>query len=157
MSDRKKNTRQRGSRSHGYGSHKKHRGAGHRGGRGNAGSGKRCDSKRPNNWKDDSYFGRPKMKSIQRTVLRGINVSYIVNHINELVANKVAVKADEVYKLDIATLGFNKLLGAGKLDLKLEVTCEYVSKKAKDKVEAAGGSIVGGAVVGNDNFAEAEN
>ena len=38
--------------------------------------------------------------------------------------------------------GYNKLLGKGKVIKKYKITTKYCSKKAKEKVEKAGGQII---------------
>ena len=120
MIKRKKNTRQRGGTTYGYGSMKKNRGAGHRGGRGNAGSGKRGDAKKPNLlWKKGvKHRGKYGFKSHSRNDVTPINLAFIEQKIDHYVDDKVAEKKDDVYKLDLSKLGFDKLLGSGKINLK---------------------------------------
>jgi large subunit ribosomal protein L15 len=147
---RKKNTRLRGSKTHGYGSMKKHRGAGHRGGRGNAGSGKRADSKKPSSWKslrggrDPSKIG---FSSITGTDVATMNVGHLSSVADRLVADGKATVADGIVSIDLATLGVDKLLGAGKVARKLKVTVPVIVPAAKSKIEAAGGSVEARTVV----------
>ncbi|MBS3100517.1 uL15 family ribosomal protein [Candidatus Woesearchaeota archaeon] len=141
---RKKNTRQRGSMTHGWGAKKKHRGKGHQGGAGMAGSGKRADSKKPSIWKNERYFGKfgfvsktPKVK------INAVNVSYIEQHINKFLSNNLIKKEDGFYSVELEKLGFNKLLGDGKVSMKLKIKTPYASKSAIEKVKEAGGDVVG--------------
>ena len=141
---RKKNTRQRGSMTHGWGAKKKHRGKGHQGGAGMAGSGKRADSKKPSIWKKERYFGKfgfvsktPKVK------INAVNVSYIEQHINKFLSNNLIKKEDGFYSVELEKLGFNKLLGDGKVSMKLKIKTPYASKSAIEKVKEAGGDVVG--------------
>ena len=124
---RAKNSRQRGSWTHGWGAKKKHRGAGHRGGRGKAGTGKKGDAKKTMFWHED-YFGKKGFVSITRKKIKAINLSQL-----ELLSKDTNINLQEK--------GFNKLLGAGKITKKFEITVQYASEKAIQKVEAAGGKV----------------
>ena len=141
---RKKNTRQRGSMTHGWGAKKKHRGKGHQGGAGMAGSGKRADSKKPSIWKDKHYFGKfgfvsktPKVK------INAVNISYIEQHINKFLSGNLIKKEDGFYSLELEKLGFNKLLGDGRISTKFRIKAPYASKSAVEKVKRAGGEVTG--------------
>lgn len=141
---RKKNTRQRGHKTHGWGAKKKHRGKGHQGGAGMAGTGKRADSKKPSIWKDKRYFGKygfvsktPKVK------INAVNVGYIEQHINKFISNGSIKKENDIYSVELEKLGFNKLLGDGKVSLKFKINTLYASQKAVEKVKEAGGEVTG--------------
>lgn len=140
---RKKNTRQRGSKTHGWGAKKKHRGKGHQGGAGMAGSGKRADSKKPSIWKE-RYFGKfgfvsktPKVK------INSVNISYIEQHINKFVSKNLIAKENGFYSVELEKLGFNKLLGDGRVSVKFKIKTPYASKSAIEKVKYAGGEVIG--------------
>ena len=144
INKRKKNERQRGSKTHGWGAKKKHRGKGHQGGAGMAGSGKRADSKKPSIWKDKNYFGKhgfvsktPKIK------INAVNISYIEQHMDKFVSSGLAKKEQDSYSLELEKLGFNKLLGDGRISVKLRITTPYASKTAVEKVKEAGGEVMG--------------
>ena len=141
---RKKNTRHRGHKTHGWGSKKKHRGKGHQGGAGMSGTGKRADSKKPSIWKDVNYFGKhgfisktPKVK------IKALNVSYLEIHLDQLIASKIIKKEGAVYSVELEKLGYNKLLGDGRVSMKFKITAPYASALAVDKVKKAGGEIIG--------------
>ena len=141
---RKKNVRQRGHKTHGWGAKKKHRGKGHQGGAGMAGTGKRADSKKPSIWKDKDYFGKhgfvsktPKIK------ISPVNVSYIEQHINKFISANLVKKENGIYSVELEKLGYNKLLGEGKVSAKFKIKVPYASKSAVEKVKEAGGDIVG--------------
>ena len=143
VNKRKKNTRQRGSKTHGWGAKKKHRGKGHQGGAGMAGSGKRADSKKPSIWKE-RYFGKfgfvsktPKVK------INPVNINFIEQHIDKYVLNKLITKENELYSVDLEKLGFNKLLGDGRISAKLRIKTPYASKTAIEKIKEAGGEVIG--------------
>lgn len=140
---RKKVTKYRGSKTHGCGSMKKRRGAGHRGGRGAAGSGKRADSKKPSIWKG-KYFGKFGFTSKSRSAPSvDINVGLLDQTAEQLVAKQLATKEGDTYVVDLTKAGFTKLLGEGKVSGKFKVTVASVSPRAKEKIEKAGGQLVG--------------
>lgn len=124
---RKKNSRQRGSWTHGWGAKKKHRGAGHRGGRGKAGTGKKGDAKKTMYW-HEVYFGKKGFVSITEKKVNTINLSQLESLGKES-------------KINLQEKGYNKLLGAGKITKKIEVTVLSASEKAIQKIEAAGGKV----------------
>lgn len=137
----RKTQKKRGSRTHGYGNTQKHRGAGSRGGHGMAGSKK-------HKWQHVSkfmpgYFGHRGFKRPREIVCREktINVRDLDEGIEKLVKNKMAVKSGGSYNVDLTALGFDKLLGSGDVKSKLNVKVCKCSSKAKEKIEAAGGSI----------------
>lgn len=144
INKRKKNTRQRGHKTHGWGSKKKHRGQGHRGGRGMAGTGKRADSKKPSIWKDVDYFGKHGFVSKTPKVrINAVNISFIEQHIDKFLLNDMIKKEDGFYSLELEKLGFNKLLGDGRVSVKFRIKAPYASKAAVDKVKQAGGEVTG--------------
>jgi large subunit ribosomal protein L15 len=122
---RKKVTRYRGSKTHGCGSMKKRRGAGNRGGRGMAGTGKRGDARKPSISRT-RYFGKHGFVPKAYTRKIGINV------------HELTAYGD---KVNLKDMGFDKLLGKGRAP-KVEVTVASATKKAIDKIEAAGGKVI---------------
>ena len=143
VNKRKKSDRHRGHTTHGWGSMKKHRGKGHQGGAGMAGTGKRADSKKPSIWKE-RYFGKygfvsktPKVK------INAVNISYIEQHIDKFVSKDLIKKEDSFYIVELEKLGFNKLLGDGRVSIKFKIKTPYASKSAIEKVKEAGGEMVG--------------
>ena len=139
---RSKASRMRGHKTHGYGAMKKHRGAGHRGGRGNAGSGKRGDAKKPSYLGID-YMGKHGFKKKGLSIpIFPINLSTIEEMLPHLIEQEIAVKKGEVYEIDLSAVGFNKLLGKGRIASKIKVTVAYATAKAVEKVSAGGGEVV---------------
>jgi large subunit ribosomal protein L15 len=141
---KKKNTKFRGSKTHGYGSMKKHRGAGHRGGRGNAGSGKRADAKKPSIWKVNKSGKDPKkvgFYSWMRIENATMNVGHLSSIADTLVRERKAVVTQGAYVMNLRELGVDKLLGSGKVTKKLKITVPLAVPAAKEKIEAAGGTL----------------
>ena len=143
INKRKKNSRQRGSHTHGWGSMKKHRGAGHRGGRGMAGTGKRGDAKKPSIWKNKKYFGKYGFKKKGISVAqKSVNLAYFEEKLPQLLAKKFVEEKAGIYEIDVQKLGFNKVLGYGKLTKKYKITSPSFSKQAIEKIKAAGGEAI---------------
>lgn len=143
VNKRKKNTRQRGHKTHGWGAKKKHRGQGHRGGRGMAGTGKRSDAKKPSYWKEP-YFGKSGFISkTPKTKIIGVNIKFIEQHFSKFLSTKLVSSENGFYVLDLEKLGFNKLLGDGKVSMKFRIKTPYASRSAIEKVKQAGGEIIG--------------
>lgn len=92
---------------------------------------------------DRNYFGRHGFKRPQCTVEanRTINVGELSEKIETFVSMGFASKEGNAYKLDLTEAGIDKLLGNGNIDFAVNVTVDSVSEKAREKIEAAGGSI----------------
>lgn len=126
---KKKVNKFRGSKTHGCGSKKKARGAGNRGGRGMAGTGKRAKQKKPGILKiyGMEYFGKHKFVRPLRyhQNIRAINIRDLP-------------LTEEV---NLGNIGYNKLLAEGTPQMKHKITVDYCSKRAKEKIEKAGGQV----------------
>ncbi len=139
----RKNKKMRGSHTHGWGSKKKHRGAGNRGGRGMAGTGKRADQRKPTILKEygSSYFGKPKgFTRPRRKEDKIINLEYIEKHNEELATKGLIIKENDHYIIDVKKLGYDKLLGKGKIKNKYKLIGK-ASKIAAERIKEAGGEI----------------
>lgn len=126
--------RKRGSRTCGKGSHKKHRGAGSRGGKGFAGT-----HKHKMTWvikHSPRHFGRYgfKLPSEVKTEVKIINVGALDD-----LASSHGVKKGKKITLDLASLGYDKVLGKGKVTKALVVKAYSFTEKALQKIESAGG------------------
>ncbi|HSU72298.1 MAG TPA: uL15m family ribosomal protein [Candidatus Binatia bacterium] len=135
---RRRVTRQRGSRTHGWG--RLHRGSGNKGGAGNAGSGKKADAKKPSY--ADRVFGKHGFiahNSAPADVV--INVGDVAQHLPGWTVAKHATHAAGVYTVDLGKLGYTKLLSQGKASVKMKLTVSSASKKAIEKIKAAGGDV----------------
>ena len=143
VNKRPKNSRQRGSKTHGWGAMKKHRGAGNRGGRGMAGTGKRGDAKKPQIWKNKKYFGKHGFNKKGATMdVRTVNISYIEERLDKLLTNKLIVKENDVYVVDLNKIGFDKLLGQGRVTKKYKITAYSASSSAIEHIRKNGGEVV---------------
>ncbi|MCL2295680.1 MAG: 50S ribosomal protein L15 [Methanomassiliicoccaceae archaeon] len=130
----------RGSRTHGRGK-KAGRGAGLIGGHGQAGLGK--TGKIYMLRYDRDHFGRHGFKRPQCTVRANatINVSELEESVEKFISMGFAVKEGDMYNINLTNAGIDKLLGNGNIDIPVKVTVSQVSAKAREKIEASGGSI----------------
>jgi len=89
------------------------------------------------------YFGGRGFKRPQSQVEcdTTINVGFISENIAKLVESGLAKKSGNSYSLDLTQSEFTKLLGTGKVKVKLEVKVAKCSAKAKEKIEALGGKV----------------
>ena len=140
VNKRKKVTKYRAHTTHGGGHRKKRRGAGSRGGRGKAGTGKRAEQK----------VAGIKSKTIgargftSKTISeKAITLNYFTaKTLDKLVEKKLVTKENDFYSIDLAKLGYQKLLSTGNTKLKLKIKVDKITPKAEEKVKAAGGEIV---------------
>lgn len=140
---RKKSRKLRGAtRTHGYGRIGQHRKSGSRGGKGAAGMHKHMWTwvvKYAPTWFGKHGFNRPP-ELIPK--IKGINVGELDELAAKLEAESQAVKENGKIVIDVRNYGFNKVLGAGKITRPLKVITPYITSKAKEKIEAAGGEVV---------------
>ena len=131
--------KKRGSRSCGYGNAQKHRGAGSRGGRGMAGSNKHKWSRISKF--NPGYFGRSGFKRPNPKETKAINIGYINQNMENWVKKGVAKSEKKKYLVNLTDIGYDKLLGAGKVTYPIKITVDKYSALALQKVEDAGGKI----------------
>ena len=121
------------SRYHGRGK-KAGRGAGKRGGRGNAGINKHRLMTRlkymPGHWGMHGFNRHPS--------LRNVNISINTQEVQALADGD---------SINLSKMGYDKLLGKGRIDRAIHITVAEASARAIEKVEAAGGSVT----VGDDS------
>ncbi len=131
----------RGTRNCGWGNTQKHRGAGSRGGRGMAGSKKQKWSYVSKFMPD--HFGRVGFKRPLKMIHEDsiINVGDIDASLERLVAKGMAQMKDNKYLVDLGEMGYDKLLGSGRVSHPIEIKVEKTSKSAVEKIEKAGGRV----------------
>ncbi|MBR9680337.1 MAG: 50S ribosomal protein L15 [Candidatus Altiarchaeota archaeon] len=126
--------RGRGSNTHGKGTHR--RGKGRKGGQGNAGSndsrwmstikgGKVKAGARPGKHGHLGKYGFTRGSLTKRP--ETVNLNWVSEHFDN--------------KVDLTEIGVQKLLGTGRLTKPLKIKVEQWSKKAEEKIKAAGGEI----------------
>jgi large subunit ribosomal protein L15 len=141
MTSKKK--RQRGSRTHGGGTHKNRRGAGHRGGRGNAGS-RKHEMHHHGPWAKEGFKRPEKVKD----EIAEVDVRTLDEDATLLAADGLAEETDDGYRIDVREVVEDghevdavKVLGNGRVNHELVVVADAFSDTAREKVEAAGGSV----------------
>jgi len=89
------------------------------------------------------YFGRHGFKRPQSQVHANvtINVSELQESLDEYITKGFAVKEGDAYSVDLTKAGIDKLLGSGNIEVPVNVTVSQSSDKARQKLEASGGSI----------------
>ena len=124
----------RGSRSHGYGCTKKHRGAGSHGGRG-MGGGKKQKWTYVSKFMPGHFGGKGFKTHTKKVVVKAINLETLAKLLDE---GKIKTKEKT---LDLTELGYDKLLGSGKLTKPLVIKVNSASKSAVEKIEKTGGKV----------------
>lgn len=140
---RKKSRKLRGrTRTMGWGRIGQHRKSGSRGGFGLVGFHKHkwtWTVKYAPNWFGKHGFTQPPPIVAE---VRGINVGELNEIAQDLLRKGLAVKEDDKIVIDVATLGFNKVLGRGKVSIPLKVITPSITERAREKIESAGGEVV---------------
>jgi len=138
---RKKHSRFRGYRSY-HGSHKKWRGSGNRGGRGQAGLENHMKGRMLKY--DPEHFGKHGFKRHYSLIenVRTINLKDLDLLLHNLKEQKLATDEDGKIKINLGKIGYDKLLGSGKITKPIIVEGKYFSKNAVKKLEELGGKAV---------------
>ncbi|MBM5805369.1 MAG: 50S ribosomal protein L15 [Candidatus Verstraetearchaeota archaeon] len=131
--------RQRGSRLYGWGQVGQHRKSGSRGGFGKAGLHKHKWSWTTKYGSD--HFGKDGF--VRPTAVTHEVKAINVGALSSLIQGKV-LKQDEKGRavLDLSTLGYDKVLGSGKIGFSLVVKAPHITELAKKKISEAGGEAV---------------
>jgi len=134
----------RGCRNQGYGSSKKHRGAGSRGGRGNAGS-KKHKWSWFSKYKPD-HFGKKGFKRPANVIKREniINVGDLDKNLEKFKNEKKIEVKGKKYYIDLRSMGYDKLLGSGRIRNAFIIKIDKYSQRALEKVNEVGGKIEDG-------------
>ncbi|MEM2918963.1 MAG: uL15 family ribosomal protein [Candidatus Altiarchaeota archaeon] len=136
--------KKRGSKTCGWGGRKKHRGSGTRGGVGMGGSKKHkwsfVSKYMPN------YFGRHGFKRPRKVIKEEkiINLSDLEENFERFLNEGKIIKKDNSYYINLKDLGYDKLLGKGKISKPLIVKVDSYSKKALNKLMEVKGKIESG-------------
>lgn len=132
----------RGGRTSGFGRVGEHRGKGQHGGFGKTGYHK-------GKWSyttahDMTRFGKRGFRypNEARTQYQSINVGDIARHLDTFTEGAPASK-DAPVTVNLTAHGIRKVLGAGPVSVPLAVTAAVFTRRAAEKIKAAGGSIKG--------------
>lgn len=140
----KKVRKLRGSRTYAWGSPKKHRGAGSRGGRGMAGSGKKGQQKMTALHLIKKTIGKSGFKRPTKVIVNDntINLSRLELALERYVNAGIAKKSGDAFDINLDMADITKVLGAGSISAKINVTARKFSARAVEKIEAAGGKVI---------------
>ncbi|MCC5994057.1 MAG: uL15 family ribosomal protein [Candidatus Aenigmarchaeota archaeon] len=127
---RREKKRRRGERTY-HGRHAKWRGGGSRGGRGNVSL-----HKHKMKWKEREKGFRYPLRKEKKTIN--------LDELNELVKEMIEKKNVNVenLKISLRELGYQKLLGRGKIEFPVIIEVKEASENARRKVSEIGGKIV---------------
>jgi large subunit ribosomal protein L15 len=132
----RKSRRQRGTRFCGWGQIGQHRASGSRGGVGNAGKHKHFYIRTLK--EEPEHFGHEQFHALRKSdITRWVNLK----DLNQLMKYSKANEDGKVI-LDLSELGYEKLLGAGRVDAVVSVKVKKASKSAKEKIAEAGGEVL---------------
>ncbi len=138
----KKSRKMRGTRVCGWGrtgQHRKHGGKG----------GKRGSGLHKHKWTYiikycPDYFGKEgfqRPKCLLKDI-RPINVGRLCEMADKLVEAGLAKIENGLYVINVRDLGYNKVLGEGKVTKPLQIITPMITEGAKEKIEAAGGKVI---------------
>lgn len=138
---RKKHSRFRGFRAY-HGSHKKWKGAGSRGGRGEAGYDNHMKGYMQKY--DPGHFGKHGFKRHYSLVknIRTINLKDLDAMIGDRKDQESFGEENGKIKVNLEKIGYDKLLGDGKITKSIIVEGKHFSKIAIKKLEQAGGRAI---------------
>ncbi len=141
---RRKSRKLRGrTRTMGWGRIGQHRKSGSRGGKGAAGMHKHKWTwviKYAPTWFGKKGFNPPRIRAGYRPVT--INVGEVEDLIRKLERENSIRKENGRVVVDLASMGYHKLLGEGKIRIPVKVIVPMASEEAKKKIEDVGGTII---------------
>ncbi len=139
---RRKIRKYRGSRTCGWGRTGQNRGKGLKGGFGKSGRHK-------HHWTwvvkyAPDYFGKHGFKTppSTRPEIKPINVGKLDEIANDLISKGLATMEEGKIVINILKIGFNRVLGSGKVTKPLKIITPSISKRAENKIIKAGGEVV---------------
>jgi len=131
---KRKVRKRRGSRTYGWGQVGQHRAGGRKGGKGKAGRSKHKWTYTVKYTPD--YFGKRGFHRPVSQKEKTINVG----ELEELATRTATEEKGKI--IDLERLGYDKLLGAGKVNRAMNVEVKSCSKSAAKKIQEAGGKIL---------------
>jgi len=144
--------RHRASRTVGYGTQGQHRKAGQRAGKGKTTQWKYSKKSYYLKQKElgfpdpDWIMGKKGFKRPQDIIriykVNALNLKDLDLKLESLVQDKKAKKSGDTYSINLNDINIQKILGRGEVSKKINVTVNNASKRAIEKIEAAGGKVV---------------
>jgi large subunit ribosomal protein L15 len=141
----KKSRKLRGrTRTMGWGRVGQHRKSGSRGGFGAVGFHKHkliwVIKYAPNWYGKRGFVGVQQIRKYRK--IRVINVGELDELAKKMLMKNIAVKEGDLIVIDTIQMGYDKVLGEGKVTLPLKVIAKEVTETAEKKIEEAGGTVV---------------
>jgi len=90
----------------------------------------------------NAYYGKSGFKRPTTVEQKGVNLQFMEEKFDELLAKGILKKEEDAYSIDISSIGADKLLGKGKPTRKYRITAKYASSNAVEKVKAIGGEVI---------------
>lgn len=93
---------------------------------------------------DPDRYGKHGFKRPQKTITKSnpINLAFLDEKLDELASKGLAKKEKGNIVVDVTELGYNKVLGKGKITKKATIKSPRFSESAIRKIEEAGGEAV---------------
>lgn len=90
---------------------------------------------------DPDHYGKSGFKRPQKTVYKfnPINLEFLDEKLEELVSDGIAEKKEGKIIVDVSKLGYNKVLGKGRITKPAIIKSPKFSQSAIEKIEEAGG------------------
>ena len=93
-----------------------------------------------------NWYGKHGFVSVQQIKkyrkMKVINVGELDELAKTLLMKNIAVKEGDLIVIDTIQMGYDKVLGEGKVTLPLKVIAKEITETAKKKIEEAGGTVV---------------
>jgi len=91
-----------------------------------------------------NWYGKHGFVSVQqiKREVKTINVGELNEIALDMLAKNMAVKENDLIVINVAELGYDKVLGEGKVTLPLKLIVKEISETAKRKVEESGGVVI---------------
>jgi large subunit ribosomal protein L15 len=123
----RRSRKSRGSRTHGWGIQGQHRRSSRKGGKGKAGTHAHKWTPPAPKWEGKRGFKPPFTRSLRTMSLE---------ELDKIIAGR------EVEQIDLSELGYDKLLGRGRISKPVTVKARFFSKLAIEKIERIGGKAI---------------
>ncbi|KUK75482.1 MAG: 50S ribosomal protein L15P [Methanobacterium sp. 42_16] len=93
---------------------------------------------------DPDRYGKHGFKRPQKTInrFRTVNLDYLDDNAEKLVERELAQKEGDTIIIDVTQLGYDKVLGKGKLSRSLTIKAPHFSASAARKIEDNGGEAI---------------
>ena len=90
---------------------------------------------------DPDHYGKSGFKRPQKTIYKfnPVNLGFLDEKLDELVSKGIAKKEKEKIIVDVTELGYNKVLGKGRITKPAIIKSPKFSQSAIEKIEEAGG------------------